>query len=148
MNRETLLGTLVALPGLLLAAVAVIVVAAGFRAFEPEPALTLSEAAALRDNADVVLLIREGADPNAPAAVRPAVLRSRTGVMTPLEAAVTARHIETAGLLMDLGASVRDDNFERLFCLATRSRIDDLITLITARLPDHGPVDCEAVARR
>jgi hypothetical protein len=68
--------------------------------------------------------------------------------MTPLEAAVTARHVETAGLLMDLGASVRDDNFERLFCLATRSRIDDLITLITARLPDHDAVDCAAVARR
>ena len=148
MNRETLLGVVVALPGLLLAAVAVVVVAVGFRAFEPDPALTLPEAAALRDNADVVLLVRQGADPNAPAAVRPAVFRSRTGVMTPLEAAVAARHIETAGLLMDLGASVRDDNFERLFCLATRSRIDDLIALITARLPDHGAVDCEAVARR
>jgi hypothetical protein len=68
--------------------------------------------------------------------------------MTPLEAAVTARHVETASLLMDLGASVRDDNFERLFCLATRSRIDDLMALITARLLDHGAVDCGAVGRR
>jgi ankyrin repeat protein len=148
MNRETLLGVVVAVPGLLLAAVAVMVLAVGFRAFEPDPVLTLPEAAALRDNADVVLLVRQGADPNAPAAVRRAVLRSRTGVMTPLEAALTARHVETAGLLMDLGASVRDDNFERLFCLATRSRIDDLITLITARLPDHGAVDCAAPAGR
>lgn len=148
MNRETLLGAAVAVPGLLMAAVAIMVVAVGFRAFEPNPPLTLPEAAALRDNADVVLLVRRGADPNAPAAVRPAIFRSRTGVMTPLEVAVTARHIETASLLLDLGASVRDDNFERLYCLATRSRIDDLITLIVARLPDHGAVDCEAVARR
>jgi len=80
--------------------------------------------------------------------VRPAIFRSRTGVMTPLEVAVTARHVETASLLLELGASVRADNFEQLYCLATRSRIDDLITLITARLPDHGAVDCEAVARR
>jgi hypothetical protein len=148
MNRETLLGTVVALPGLLLAVVAVMVVAVGFGAFEPDPPLTLPEATALRDNADVVRLVRLGADPNAPAAVRPAIFRSRTGVMTPLEVAVTARHVETASLLLQLGASVRDDNFERLFCLATRSRIDDLITLITARLPDHGAVDCAAVARR
>lgn len=148
MNRETALGVMVALPGLLLAAVAVVVVAVGFRAFEPDPALTLPEAAALRDSADVVLLVRQGADPNASAAVRPTVFRSRTGTMTPLEAAVAARHIETARLLIDLGASVRDDNFERLFCLATRSRIDDLIALVETRLPGHGAVDCEAAARR
>jgi hypothetical protein len=148
MSRQTTLGLALALPGLLFAAVALVVMAIGLRAFQPDPPLTLAEAAALRDSADVVRLVRRGADPNAVAAVRPSVLPSRTGSMTPLEAALTARQVERARLLLDLGATVRADNFERLYCLATRSRIDDLITLITARMPDHDPVDCEAQARR
>lgn len=148
MSRQTTLGLVVALPGLLLAAVALAVMAIGLRAFEPDAPLTLAEAAALRDSADVVLLVRQGADPNAVAAVRPSVLPSRTGRMTPLDAALTARQVETARVLLGLGATVRADNFERLYCLATRSRIDDLITLITARMPDHDAVDCEALAGR
>lgn len=148
MSRGLTLGLAVALPGLMLAAVTVVVVTVGVRWFEPAPPLTLAEAAALLDNADVLRLVRQGADPNAPVAVRPDVLRTRTGMMTPLEAAVAARHLETVRLLLDLGAAVRDDNFERLYCLASRSRIDDLIALVAAQLPDPPTVDCEAVARR
>lgn len=147
MRRDISLGVAVALPGLLLAAATVVVVAVGVRAFEPEPPLSLAEAAALRGQADVLLLVRQGADPNAIGPVRPEVLSSRTGAMTPLEAAVTARHVETVRLLLDLGAAVRDDNFERLYCLATRSRIDDLVALVAAQVPDPPTVDCEAVAR-
>ncbi len=148
MSRETTLGVAVALPGLLLAAATLVVMTGGVRLFELEPPVTLAEAAALRDHADVVRLVRQGADPNATFAVRPAVLGSRTGSMTPLEAAVSARHLETARLLLDLGAAVRDDNFERLYCLASRSRIDALIALVVAQVPRPPTVDCEAAARR
>ncbi|HEY6507117.1 MAG TPA: hypothetical protein VIY56_03840, partial [Vicinamibacterales bacterium] len=77
LRRDLSRGVAVALPGLLLAAATVVVVAVGVRAFEPEPPLSLAEAAALRGQADVLLLVRQGADPNAIGPVRPEVLSSR-----------------------------------------------------------------------
>jgi quinol-cytochrome oxidoreductase complex cytochrome b subunit len=50
--------------------------------------MTLSEAAALRDNGEVVRLIESGEDVNGTSVVRPNVFSERELVMTPIEAAV------------------------------------------------------------
>ena len=90
----------VGLPGgLLIAATAAMLIALPFGvdplwAVEP---ITLSEAAALRDNGEVVRLIESGEDVNGTSAVRPDILSTHSLVITPIEAAVAAERVGRRG---------------------------------------------------
>ena len=79
-------------------------------------ALTLAEAAALRDQGEVARLIEAGADPDAEYALRPDVLATRRAI--PLEAAVAARRPEIVTLLMHEGATMDEPRWRHLHCLA------------------------------
>ena len=96
-------------------------------------ALTLAEAAALRDQAEVARLIEAGADPNIEYALRPDVLAVSRA--TPLEAAVLARRPEIVQLLMHEGAAVDERGWHRLHCIAADIGEDDVIEAIDAYRP-------------
>ncbi len=137
-----------ALPGLAVAVAVTMAMAARALAiapFEPGTRVTLAEAAALEDEADVVRLIRAGADPNAPSFVRRTRTRAVARQMTPLEAAVTSRHVSVMRLLLASGALVDDRNDAVLWCFAEARRNRDVLGLLRAQLRREPPADCSAV---
>jgi hypothetical protein len=121
------------LPGLLfVAATAVMLMGLPFGmdplwAVEPT---TLSEAAALRDNGEVVRLIELGADVNGASLVRPNVLAERELTMTPLEAAVAAERADMVELLLERGARVDVAQWTRLMCFAASVEADEIRALL------------------
>ena len=125
-----------------LAAAAVVLLAAlgGYRALAAPADLTLPEAAALRDEAEVLRQIRHGVDPNLAGRVRRGVIRDEEYLLTPLEAATAARHGEVVRLLVGNGAELNDTNVPILFCLAQRSGAADIVSLLN----EHAPVDARA----
>ena len=103
--------------------------------------LTLAEAAALRDQAEVARLIEAGADPNAEYPLRPDVLSVNRA--TPLEAAVAARRPEIVSLLRLEGATLDGPGWHRLHCLAVEIGEVDVINAVdTYRPATGGPGSC------
>jgi hypothetical protein len=100
----------------------------------------LAEAAATRDAATVVLLIREGHDPDVARFVRPGVLARGAVRVTPLEAALAEQRLEIVDVLLRHGASLTEDQ-RRTFICAARGRGDaDVVGYFEAR---GGAVTCE-----
>lgn len=130
---------------LAVAAAVLVAVLAGFRALAAPADLTLPEAAALRDQAEVLRLIGRGADPNAAASIRRGMLRGNEVRMTPLEAAVEARHLEVVQLLVRHGADVDAANVPVLLCLARSVRAAEIVAFLERQQPSHGPPRCEDV---
>lgn len=138
---------LAAPPVVFLAAAAILLMngAAGRDPFAAPADLTLPEAAAIRDEAEVLRQIGDGVDPDAPALLRRGVLSDPEFLMTPLEAAVAAKHETIVRLLLENGATVGDENWPVLVCLAQRSDQEGIAALLMAYSPDGVPPDCRAV---
>lgn len=110
--------------------------------------LTLSEAAALADQADVVRLLRRGDDPNARQRVRRLVLREIDLQMTPLEAAAagtTGNRLALMRRLVDAGAVLGRDNYPVLWCLAERRHNGEVMDGLTKLLPGQPAPACSRV---
>ena len=147
-TRETAIASVAAVPGLAWVVTLLCLGASslvGGPRLEPRPALTLAEAAALHDEAEILRLVRAGADPNLPVSVRPGVLRSIGYTMTPLEAAIAERRVEILELLVELGAVVDTRNFASLWCFAQTRNDTDVSAFLEARVPQHPAVDCANV---
>ena len=84
----------------------------------PDQHLNVSEAAAARDEAEVLRLIAHGEDPNIPRDVRPGLLVDRVVRVTPLEAAVLSQRGVMVERLLANGAVIDDTAWNRLRCLA------------------------------
>jgi hypothetical protein len=82
----------------------------------PPDEVTLAEAVAVNSPAEVARLLAEGADPNAPSAVRPELLNTRRRVFRPLEVAVLERLPTPAALLIDAGATLSPAEIQDLWC--------------------------------
>ena len=106
-------------------------------------ALTLSEAAGLRDHGEVVRQIAAGADPNQRYALRPDVLSVSS--LTPLEAAVAARRAEVVDLLMLHGARMDADTWRRLHCFALKTRAEDVVQTLDQYRPAIVDPSCAGV---
>jgi hypothetical protein len=106
----------------------------GFRGLARPEGDTVSEAAALGHAARTLQLIDEGQNPNQPSHIRPGFLDSGEYELTPLEAAILARHIELVRLLLRMGGARSDTT--RAVCFA-RARLP-------AVLPDLGASSLEA----
>jgi hypothetical protein len=105
--------------------------------------LTLSEAAALRDQGEVSRLTASGTDPNAVYGLRPGVLAASS--LTPLEAAVGARRAETVELLMLRGATVDDTSWRRLHCFALSTGAADVVEMLERYTPANATASCEGI---
>jgi hypothetical protein len=138
----------IALPGVAFFAVTMVLLVAAVLGRGPlwrsEP-LTLSEAAALHDDADVLLLIGRGADPNAPGTIRPGMLRRDEIELTPLEAAVGARQERTVEFLLQYGAVVDAPSWTRLMCFAERLEAPAVRAVLERQQPAGTTLDCAGV---
>ena len=129
----------------LVAAVAVMVVSISGSAGIPSASMTLSEAAALRDRAELVRLIGEGADVEARARVRGGIIREQEYMLTPLEAATVMRRDDVLQLLVAEGARLNDETFSVLYCLASLSGFDDTAAVLRELAPERGAPSCDGV---
>ena len=105
--------------------------------------LTVSEAAALRDQGELVRLIESGSDPNHVYPLRSGVLAIRSS--TPLEAAVGARRAEMVDLLMLHGAAMDADTRRRLHCFAVETGAEDVVQMIDRYRPPGADDSCAGV---
>ena len=137
-----------ALPGTaLILATAVMLVGLPFGAdplWRVEP-LTLAEAAALRDNGEVVRLIDAGEDPNAAGTVRAEFLRDDALTITPLEAAVGSDRVDIMEVLLEHGARLDPATWNRLMCFATAIEADESRAFLEQRRPEGAPLACDHV---
>lgn len=108
----------------------------------PPDDVTLAEAAATGNGAEVIRLVRAGRDPNGRSRVRRDVLDSQFHVYSPLEAAVVARSPEIMTLLLRLGAAPADGDVRALWCLERRAPSNDTRAVL-ATLPGGPPDACE-----
>jgi hypothetical protein len=106
--------------------------------------VTLSEAAALHDQGELVRLIASGHDPNAVHPLRANVLAVRA--LTPLEAAVGARRSEMVELLLRHGAEVDPASWRRLHCFAIATGAVDVVQMLDRFRPAQSDTSCEGIA--
>jgi hypothetical protein len=136
-----------ALPSVVAVAVSAVIVGAavigGSPPFWRGGTLTLSEAAALRDQGEVTRLTLSGTDPNAVYPLRPGVIAA--GALTPLEAAVGARRAEMVELLMLRGARVDASGWRRLHCFALSTGAADVVEMLERYTPANGTASCEGI---
>ena len=106
-----------------------------------QPELNLSEAAAVRDAAEIVRLIEElSEDPNAVREVRAGLLADQAIRVTPLEAAVAAKDVEIARVLLVNGAAMDADVWNRLRCSAES---DEMTEFLDRRRPSGSVLHCD-----
>jgi hypothetical protein len=106
-----------------------------------QPELNLSEAAAVRDSAEIVRLIEEHSeDPNAVREVRPGLLADQAIRVTPLEAAVAAKDVEIARVLLVNGATMDADVWNHLRCSADG---DEMTEFLDRRRPPDSILRCD-----
>jgi hypothetical protein len=144
----TLEALAVGLPGLVVAAAVLAVLllrAVGAAPFTVPGPMTLSEAAALESDADVVRLLDAGADVNQPAHVRRTRIRAVHGTMTPIEAAMTSRHVSVMTLLANAGAQIGAAEVPVLWCIAESQRNPDAQAWLRSRASGLVPADCNGV---
>jgi hypothetical protein len=84
----------------------------------PFETYTLSEAAAARDEAEVVRLIERGEDPNGRYSVRAGLVLERTSRLTPLEAAVLNDDPAITRQLLARGVRLDDVSWTAIRCQA------------------------------
>jgi hypothetical protein len=105
----------------------------------PRQQLNLSEAAAVRDAAEIVRLIESSEDPNAARGVRPGLLAQQAVRATPLEAAVAMKDPEIARVLLVNGAVMDAQVWSRLRCSADG---DEITEYLDRRRPVKAVLDC------
>lgn len=139
----------VALPGLVGAVCGVLWLLAAATGLLPggdRRALTLSEAMAISSHADVAILLRNGADPNALARVRASLVGNRESLMTPLEAATASVRTGPIPQLMEAGATIDEHNYPVLWCAAIVRRNRDMIQFLELQhRSGQSPIDCATV---
>ena len=109
----------------------------------PNTDLNLSEAAAVRDHAEVVRLIENGENPNTRRPVRPGLVQNDLEVeATPLEAAISIRRPELMGLLFERGAHPSPADWLRLRCSAQALEYADIVAVLDTRRPDGVEISC------
>ena len=138
----------IALPGTILIVATAVMLAALPFGIDPlwrvEP-LTLAEAAALRDNGEVVRLIQSGENPNTPGTVRAELLRNDAQVVTPLEAAVGIDRPDMVETLLENGAVLDAATWTHLMCFAYSIEADEAIEFLEQRRPAGAAIACDHV---
>ena len=137
---------IVAAPPLLLLACAAVIVVAAIAGLQPlwaSPAVSLAAAARDGDAATVYRMLKAGADPNRAGDVS---MSSTVVPLTPIEAAVESRQVETLQVLLTGGAQLSDADRPRLICLARAATAPEVASFLQAGSPSSEPVDCSRVS--
>jgi hypothetical protein len=107
-----------------------------------EYAFNLAEAAAARDEAEVVRLIEGGHDPNGRYAVRPGLIFDRTTRLTPLEAAIAGNAPDVFRQLIARGAMLDAGLWTYLRCIGEDSRV---APVLDQHRPEGAVLSCDGV---
>jgi hypothetical protein len=107
--------------------------------------MTLAEAAALRDNGEVVRLIYGGEDPNTRGTVRAELVHNNAQVVTPLEAAVAIDRPDMLQTLLENGAVLDATTWTHLMCFAVSTEADEAIEFLERRRPAEASSVCDDV---
>ena len=107
--------------------------------------LTLAEAAALHDIAEIVRLVRQGHDPRQLAVVRAGIIRDRPMTLTPMTAAILERRVDVIDVLAAQGGKIHVDEFPQYWCLAQSRGDPAVIAAVEAQVSRTVPVDCSTV---
>ncbi|MSO82609.1 MAG: hypothetical protein EXQ53_04865 [Acidobacteria bacterium] len=135
-----------AAPGSLLTAglgVALVLAAFGRHPMWPYEPVNLSEAAAVRDEAEIVRLVERGEDPDAARNVRAGLLLDVAVRVTPLEAAVASKDPQIVRVVLANGAAVDASLWNRLRCL-TESQ--EMMALLDQLRPAGVVMRCDDVS--
>ena len=135
------------IPALVLSGVIVAVAFASMGGLVPtarDYQLTLAEAAALHDVAEIVRLVRRGGDPRAPAPVRAGMIGEGSMMLTPMAAAILEHRVDVMALLADVGARIRPDEFAHYWCLARARGDSAVVAAVESQTPRAPSVDCSA----
>ncbi len=142
MSFSTAATVAVAAPGCLLAVVSALALALGIVNRDPvwsHQTLTLSEAASVDDEAEVVRLIERGADANAPYNIRAGFPLGVPARLTPIDAAVAAKNASMVATLLTHGAVLDAGAWNRLRC---STEDDDVARILDGHRPAGATVQC------
>ena len=106
-----------------------------------EPDLNLSEAAAVRDVGEIVRLIEASEDPDAARDVRPGYLADTAVRVTPLEAAVASKDVESVRILLLNGATMTRGIWHHLRCTTDSDEVRGYLDRVR---PSELPTECHA----
>jgi hypothetical protein len=125
-------------PQIVLAVLSIVLIGLGWfnrNPFWSATMLTLSEAAALHDQAAAVVLLESGADPHRPYSVRAGLTADRALELTPVQAAIREDRPEMVELLLSHGLAVNAGQICEWLRLATADGKHDVIDYLQARFP-------------
>ena len=125
-------------PQIALAVVSVVLIGLGW--FDRNPfwaptMLTLSEAAALRDQAAAVVLLEGGADPDRMYSIRAGITADRALELTPVQAAIREDRPEMVDLLLSHGLRANAAQICEWLGFATADGKKDVMAYLRARFP-------------
>lgn len=135
-----------AAPVLLVLATAVLLVLGLFdrNPLWPRHALTISEAAAVRDRATVAYLAEGGADITAQYRVRPGLLDNDEALwLTAPEAAILADRNVILGVLFNAGLEPTESSVHAWICLARKGGRRETLQSLTTRFPAAADLPCD-----
>jgi hypothetical protein len=107
--------------------------------------VNVSEAAAIRDFAEVARLVEGGESPSERRVVRAGIINRQAHLLTPLEAAAIAGRDEIVTYLLDQGAQPSPDEWLRLRCHAEASDAEELGAILSDRLGGDVGEACDGV---
>ena len=109
--------------------------------------VNLSEAAALRDQATVVQLIRHGDDPYQRREVRADLLFNDRAELTAFEAAIASGRAEVMEALLWSAPKPAPAEWNRLRCLSRLQETDDIDEVLDRYKPESAVLECSGVTR-
>lgn len=109
--------------------------AVGAEPFWPVHDLTLSEAAAVRDGAEVLRLIEMGHDPNRRWPVREDIIDGERHDITPLEAAILIRRLQVVEILVRNGVTLTPAQRQELVAKSREHEAADIAAFLQS-LPE------------
>lgn len=107
------------------------------------PVVNLTEAAAVRDTAEISRLLEQGDDPNQRRPVRPGLIGNDVERQaTPLEAGISIGRPDVLRLLLEHGASPSPSEWRRLRCAAQALQHADVVAALDAHRPVAPGMTC------
>jgi hypothetical protein len=109
--------------------------------------INLSEAAALRDQATVVQLIRRGEDPYQRREVRADLLFNDRAELTAPEAAIASGRAEVMEAILLSAARPAPAEWHRLRCLSKLQETEDIDEVLDRYKPDAAVLECGGITK-